>query len=104
MDKFNAVIHQPARLQIMAALVAMGPQDHVNFSYLRDALHVSDGNLGAHLLKLEEAGYLVQEKTFVARKPCTYIQATEMGRAAFHAHVAALRKLLDQNGTEDEQS
>ncbi len=98
MDRFNAVIHQPVRLQIMAALVAMGPQDHVNFAYLRDALHISDGNLGAHLQKLEEAGYLIQEKTFVARKPCTYIQATESGRAAFQEHVAALRTLLDQHG------
>jgi DNA-binding MarR family transcriptional regulator len=101
-DKFNAVIHQPARLQIMAALVALGPQDHVNFIYLRDGLHISDGNLGAHLLKLEEAGYLVQEKAFVARKPCTYIQATEMGRAAFREHVAALKTLIDRGISGDQ--
>lgn len=66
----------------------------VDFSYLRDFLDVTDGNLGAHLRKLEEAGYIAINKTFVNRKPCTYISATESGRKVFNEHVAALELIL----------
>ncbi len=95
MSTFDVTIHQPVRLQIMAALVALGAQERVNFTYLRDALKTTDGNLGAHLLKLEEAGYLEQEKTFVDRKPRTFIRATDKGRGAFRDHVSALKGLLE---------
>lgn len=98
MPSLDPTIHQPVRLQIMAALVALGTKDRVNFTYLRDALKTTDGNLGAHLLKLEEAGYLVQEKTFQDRKPRTHVHATIKGRAAFAEHVAALKKLLEPPG------
>ena len=95
MPELDATIHQPVRLQIMAALAALGAQERVNFTWLRDALKTTDGNLGAHLLKLEEAGYLEQEKVFMDRKPRTFIRATDRGRAAFQDHVAALKSLLE---------
>ncbi len=98
MPELDATIHQPVRLQIMSALSALGPKEHVNFTYLRDILKTTDGNLGAHLLKLEEAGYLEQEKVFMERKPRTFIRATLRGRAAFQDHVAALRRLLEPPG------
>jgi DNA-binding MarR family transcriptional regulator len=95
MPTLDTTIHQPVRLQIMAALAALTAKERVNFAYLRDVLKTTDGNLGAHLLKLEEAGYLAQEKTFVNRKPRTDIWATDKGRAAFQDHVAALKQLLE---------
>lgn len=96
MSELDPIIHQPARLRIMAALAALPPGDKVEFTWLRGALEMTDGNLGAHLLKLEDAGYLAIEKAFVARKPCTYAKATTRGRAAFEAHVAALEDFLRQ--------
>jgi DNA-binding MarR family transcriptional regulator len=66
----------------------------VDFSYLRDLLEVTDGNLGAHLRKLEEAGYISVNKTFVERKPRTYVAATAEGRKVFQEHVAALESIL----------
>ena len=77
MGFLNELIHQPARLRIMAALVALDPGAQMEFTYLRDLLELSDGNLGAHLRKLEEAGYVEILKTFVARKPCTYAAASK---------------------------
>jgi DNA-binding MarR family transcriptional regulator len=94
MAELNETIHQPVRLQIMAALVALEAGNEVDFSYLRDLLEVSDGNLGAHLRKLEEAGYIAVNKTFVERKPRTYVAATAEGRRVFRAHVAALEAIL----------
>jgi DNA-binding MarR family transcriptional regulator len=94
MPGFNEIIHQPIRLRIMSALATLGPEERVDFTHLKTVLKLSDGNLGAHLLKLEEAGYLTQEKTFVQRKPRTYLQLTAEGRTAFRAHVAELKKIL----------
>jgi len=94
MAELNETIHQTVRLRIMAALVTLGPTDEVDFTYLRDLLQVTDGNLGAHLRKLEEAGYIVVNKTFVERKPHTYVAATAAGRKVFEEHVAALESIL----------
>jgi DNA-binding MarR family transcriptional regulator len=94
MARLNRTIHQPVRLRIMAALVTLEAGNEVDFTYLRDLLEVTDGNLGAHLRKLEEAGYIAVNKTFVERKPRTYISATAKGRKAFQEHVAALESIL----------
>jgi DNA-binding MarR family transcriptional regulator len=94
MAELNETIHQSVRLRIMAALVTLGIGDEVDFIYLRDLLEVTDGNLGAHLRKLEEAGYIAVNKTFVERKPRTYISTTTNGRKIFQEHVAALESIL----------
>ena len=94
MAELNETIHQPVRLQIMAALVTLEAGSEVDFTYLRDLLDVTDGNLGAHLRKLEEAGYIAVNKTYVERKPRTFVSATEVGREVFQEHVAALESIL----------
>lgn len=97
MAALNEVIHQPIRLRIMAILVALMPEIQVTFSYLKDTLDLTDGNLGAHLRKLEEASYIAISKTFVHNKPQTYVAATEAGRQAFIEHSAALREILESS-------
>ncbi len=94
MAELNETIHQPVRLRIMAVLVALEVDNEVDFSYLRDLLDVTDGNLGAHLRKLEEAGYIAVKKTFVNRKPRTFVSATVEGRQVFQEHVMALEAIL----------
>jgi DNA-binding MarR family transcriptional regulator len=94
MAELNETIHQPVRLRIMSALVSLAPNDEVDFTYLRDLLEVTDGNLGAHLRKLEEAGYIAVSKTFVERKPRTFVTATREGRRIFQDHVTALKSIL----------
>jgi DNA-binding MarR family transcriptional regulator len=94
MAELNETIHQPVRLRIMAALVTLDSGDEVDFIYLRDLLDVTDGNLGAHLRKLEEAGYIAINKIFVERKPRTFVSATAAGRKVFQEHVAALESIL----------
>ena len=56
MSGLDKLIHQPVRLRIMASLVTLDPTDQVDFTYLRELLDVTDGNLGAHLQKLEAGG------------------------------------------------
>ena len=94
MADLDPVIHQPVRLRIMASLVALHETESAEFTFLRELLGVTDGNLGAHVRKLEEEGYLLVEKTFVQRKPRTYLALSDKGRKAFKGHVAALESIL----------
>jgi DNA-binding MarR family transcriptional regulator len=94
MDELDNIIHQPVRLQIMSSLIALDPGEQVDFVYLRKILDLTDGNLGAHLAKLEEAGYVKIEKTFISRKPRTFVKATGKGRDAFDEYTAVLKKII----------
>ena len=94
MAEFDNIIHQPVRLQIMSSLVALESGEQIDFVHLRQILDLTDGNLGAHLSKLESAGYVKVEKTFIARKPRTFIKATDKGRDAFDEHITALKKII----------
>jgi DNA-binding transcriptional ArsR family regulator len=94
MPELDSVIHQPARLQIMAALSELIGSKEVDFTFLRTKIGLTDGNLGAHLLTLEEAGYIKVKKTFVGRRPKTFLAITAQGRKAFESHVAALEAII----------
>jgi DNA-binding MarR family transcriptional regulator len=91
---FNETVHQPVRLRIMSALCTLPDTAQVDFSVLRQHLHVTDGNLGAHLRTLDSAGFLEISKTFVDLKPRTRLRASEAGRAAFLEHVLALQEVI----------
>ncbi len=98
MGQLNEVIHQPVRLRIMATLAVLERDSEFDFVCLRDLLKVTDGNLGAHLAKLEETGYVRSIKKFVNRKPRTYVRLSASGRRAFEEHVEALQAILGAKG------
>ena len=79
------------RLGIIAELLTAR---WIAFSELQRALDVSQGNLGAHMAKLVQSGYVAEEKHFVNRRPQTRYRLTDSGRNAFSEHVAALQSLL----------
>ncbi len=79
------------RLGIIAKLLG---SDWVTFLGLQQAVKTTNGNLGAHLGKLVDAGYVQEEKAFVNRRPQSRYQLTENGRHAFVAHVKSLEALL----------
>ncbi|RMG86475.1 MAG: transcriptional regulator [Bacteroidetes bacterium] len=86
------------RLGIMSILVV---NDSVDFVELKNMLGVSDGNLASHLRVLEKEKYIAFEKKFVGRKPKTSYRATDRGRQAFEAHLAALEVLLGRKEEEE---
>jgi DNA-binding MarR family transcriptional regulator len=94
MENLDNLIHQPVRLRIVSSLSTLSDDESMEFTFLRDLHELTDGNLGAHLRKLEEAGYVSLEKTFVDRKPRTFIALTRKGRKAFREHVKALEHIL----------
>ena len=91
----DEIVHQSMRLKIMAALNVLTPNAAVEFTRLRALVGATDGNLGAHLDTLADAGYVAVEKRFVGRRPQTRVKVTAAGRRAFAEHVAYLREIID---------
>ena len=91
LPELNPVIHGKLRLALLSLLVGV---EEAEFTWLRSKTGSSDGNLGAQLAKLEEAGYVAVEKKFVQRKPQTLYRMTETGRQAFIEYVQSLKQLL----------
>ncbi|HAL30848.1 MAG TPA: transcriptional regulator [Coriobacteriia bacterium] len=88
----DRVIHEPARLKIMSVLSVAESAD---FTYLMRETELTRGNLSVQLSRLEEAGYIAIEKTFVGKTPRTTARMTPEGREAFTAYRAYLERLLD---------
>jgi DNA-binding PadR family transcriptional regulator len=87
----NPLVHGRLRLALLSLLSGV---EEAGFTWLRAKTEATDGNLGAQLLKLEEAGYAAVEKKFVLRKPQTLYRLTGTGRQALTAYVQALQQLL----------
>ena len=90
--KLDDVIHGRMRLGIMAYLAEAEVAD---FNELKALLQATQGNLSVHLRKLEDAGYIAIEKSFLDRKPLTRARITPAGRKAFAAYLTAIAKLVE---------
>ena len=95
MADLNTIIHQPVRLKIMSALKALLPGDMLEFVRLRKIVDATEGNLGAHIQTLEEAGYIAVEKDFAENRPRTRVKLTKEGRRAFEEYVCFLRGIIE---------
>lgn len=94
--EIDDIIHGRARLAIMAYLSGV---DRAEFGRLRDKTGSSDGNLSVNLRKLEDAGYVIIDKSFVDRRPLTTISLSPAGRGAWIAYLDRMRALLFDSGS-----
>ncbi|WP_291201052.1 transcriptional regulator [Hyphomonas sp.] len=90
-NDIDDVIHGRLRLGVMAYLSAASP---AIFGELRDKVGATDGNLSTHLKKLEEAGYITQEKRFVGKKPQTRVFLTDKGRKAWILWIQRMEAIM----------
>jgi DNA-binding MarR family transcriptional regulator len=90
-NDIDDVIHGRLRLGVMAYLSAASP---AIFGELRDKVGATDGNLSTHLKKLEEAGYVTQEKRFVGKKPQTRVFLTDKGRKAWILWIQRMEAII----------
>ena len=88
--RFDPVVHAPPRLQICGLLAVV---DRMEFAAVREEVGVSDSVLSKHVKQLEEAGYVRVRKATIASRVRTSLSLTDVGRAAFAAHVAELRRI-----------
>jgi DNA-binding MarR family transcriptional regulator len=87
----DKVIHEPARLLIVANLYVVESAD---FTFLMNQTELTWGNLSSHMSKLEKAGYVEVEKTFVGKRPYTLLHLTPAGREAFETYRAQMQQVL----------
>jgi DNA-binding MarR family transcriptional regulator len=90
----DRVVHEPARLVIMANLYVVESAD---YTYLMNRTSLTWGNLSAHLSKLEEAGYVNIKKEFMDKKPHTMVRLTDEGNKAFELYRNQMQKMLTSN-------
>ena len=91
MSDLDRVIHEPARLLIVALLHGVKQAD---FLWLQRESGLTKGNLSSHLARLEEAGYVVIDKTFRGKVPLTLVRLARDGRAAFEGYKKKMNGLL----------
>ena len=87
----DRVIHEPARLSILAVLRAFETTD---FLFLLKQTELSRGNLSSHLSKLESVGYVEITKEFVEKVPRTLVRLTDAGRRAVVSYRAEMDRVL----------
>jgi len=87
----DRLVHEPARLAVMALLYVVESAD---FTFLMNQTGLTWGNLSAHMSKLEEAGYLKVEKSFKGRRPNTALRLTPQGREAFQEYARRMKQVF----------
>lgn len=88
----DRLIHEPARLTILAHLYVVESAD---FLFLTRQTGLTVGNLSSHMTKLEEAGYIKVEKEFLDKKPHTMLRLTDEGRKAFEEYVQSMKQVFN---------
>lgn len=95
----DRTIHEPARLMVMTVLYAVTEAD---FLYLQRQSGLTQGNLSSHLLKLEDAKYVLIEKTFKGKYPLTICSLTRKGREAFEEYLRKMSTVSNAAGNGDQ--
>ena len=75
----------------MAVLISV---EEAEFTFIREKINATDGNLSVHLKKLEEHNYISVKKEFIERKPLTRYRITEIGRKAFEDYIKKLESII----------
>ncbi len=87
----DKVVHEPARMMIIAYLYVVESGD---FVFLMHQTGLTKGNLSSHLSKLEKAGYVEIKKEFVEKIPRTLISLSSAGRRAFEEYQENMKDIL----------
>jgi len=90
--EIDKLIHEPARLMILATLHVVKTAD---FLFVERQTGLTRGNLSSHMSKLEDAGYIEITKEFVDKIPRTLLQITDDGRAALLEYTNNMKQVLD---------
>jgi DNA-binding MarR family transcriptional regulator len=90
--EIDKLIHEPARLKIIAQLYVV---ENADFLFLMRQTGLSQGNVSGHLSKLEDAAYVEIVKGYIGKRPQTIISLTKKGREMFKIYIKNMRELFD---------
>jgi DNA-binding transcriptional ArsR family regulator len=92
LTEIDKLIHEPARLMILATLHVVKTAD---FLFVERQTGLTRGNLSSHMSKLEDARYIEITKEFVDKIPRTLLRITDDGRAALLNYTNNMKQVLD---------
>ncbi len=90
--ELDSLLHQPVRTKIVAFLIARG---EATFRELKNTLHITDGNLDAHMRKLVAAEYITTHKQSGQGRPQTTYILSAKGESAFRVYLDNLQTLFN---------
>jgi DNA-binding MarR family transcriptional regulator len=90
--EIDKIIHEPARLKIIAQLYVVESAD---FLFIMRQTGLTQGNVSGHLSKLEEADYVKIDKGYIGKRPQTMISLTKNGRESFKSYIKNMREMFD---------
>ncbi|MFH1195302.1 MAG: transcriptional regulator [bacterium] len=90
-QQLDDIIHSRIRLAVLAVLISV---DEAEFTFIREKVKATDGNLSVNLKKLEEAGYIFSRKEFVNKKPVSTYKLSNKGKKAFEIYVERLEQII----------
>jgi DNA-binding MarR family transcriptional regulator len=96
----DRLVHEPARLMILALLYIVESAD---FVFLMRQTGLTKGNLSSHMAKLEAAGYVDIDKEFVDKIPRTVLRLTDNGREAFQTYRQGMIQVLENLGDQEQK-
>lgn len=88
----DKLIHEPARLKLLAQLFVVESAD---FIFLMRQTGLTQGNVSAHLNKLEEAGYIDITKGYSGKRPQTMVSMTKKGRKEFKKYIQNMKQIFE---------
>jgi DNA-binding MarR family transcriptional regulator len=91
-DGLDRVIHEKARLGILASLAAHG--GGLLFNDLKELCSLTDGNLSRHLSVLSDAGLIETWKGQQGARPQTLYRLTVDGRQRFTEYISVLEDVV----------
>jgi DNA-binding MarR family transcriptional regulator len=77
-------------------MAVLAEADEAEFTFLKEHLDLTDGNLNRHLQVLEDAGYIDRRRSRSSGRTKTWIRATKAGSSALSDHLETLQRLIDQ--------
>jgi len=91
LKKLDPILHSELRLAVMSLLISITKAE---FTYLKEQTNATAGNLSVQITKLEEVGYIIDDKGYKGKMPQTICTITKKGVDAFEQYVNDLKELL----------
>ncbi|HEX7305383.1 transcriptional regulator [Lentzea sp.] len=93
MAELDQLLLDPTRLAIVSLLTAA---EWAEFGFVRDSVGLSDSALSKQVTTLSRSEYVEVRKGYVNKRPRTWLNLTESGRAALSAHISALQAIAER--------
>ena len=90
LSQLDPLVHEPARLRILSFLASV---ERIEFAALRRITDMTDGNLSAHIGRLERGDLVGVDRQIVGKRMLTTIRLTSAGRTALEQHWRNLDEL-----------